>query len=52
MNEMVSQVIGGAVSQLQDLVIYIFERLPCLHGNLDSCHGRNTGGEDRINEQT
>ena len=27
--------------------LFIFERLPCLHGNLDSCHGRNTGGEDR-----
>ena len=49
MNEMANQVvIGGAVSQLQVLEI----RLPCLHGNLESCHGRNTGGEDRTNEQT
>ena len=49
MNEMTSQVIGDAVNQLQVLDIYsfIFERLPCLHGNLDSCHGRNIGGEDR-----
>ena len=52
MNEMASQVIGGAVSQLQVLDLFIFERLPCLHGNLDSCHGRNAGGEDRTNEQT
>ena len=51
MNEMASQVIGGAVSQLQVLEI-IFERLPCLHGNLDSCHGSNAGGEGRTNEQT
>ena len=33
MNEMASQV--------------IFERLPCLHGNLDACRrGRNAGGEE------
>ena len=42
MNEMASQVIGGAVSQLQVGDLFIFERLPCLHGNLDSCHGSNT----------
>ena len=23
---------------------FIFERLPCIHGNLDSCHGSNAGG--------
>ena len=45
---MASQVIGGAVSQLQVLEIYsFFERLLCLHGNLDACCGRNTGVEDR-----
>ena len=49
MNEMASQVIGDAVSQLH-VDLFIFERLPCLHGNLDFCHGRNTGGEDRTNE--
>ena len=50
---MASQVIGGAVSQLQVLEIYsFFERLLCLHGNLDSCRGRNTGVEDKTNKQT
>ena len=32
--------------------VRLFERLPCLHGNLDACHGRNAGGEERTNEQT
>ena len=40
MNEIASQGIGGAVSQLQVLEIYSFLRgYLCLHGNLDSCHG-------------
>ena len=52
MNEMASQVIGGAepTTSLGDL--FIIERLPCLHGNLDSYYERNTGGEDRTSEQT
>ena len=41
MNEMASQVISGAVSQLQVLDSFI-EMLPYLYGNF---------GEDRINEQ-
>ena len=54
MNEIASQVIGTWCSQPTTSFgdLFIFERLPCLHGNLDSCHGRNTGGEDRTNEQT
>ena len=40
MNEITSQVIGGAVNQLQVLDSFIFERLPCLHGNLDSVVGK------------
>ena len=43
MNEMASQVVGGAVSQLQVLEIYSFLR---------GYHGRNTSDEDRTNEQT
>ena len=46
MNEMASQ----PTTSLGDLLI--FERLPCLHVNLDYCCGRNAGGEDRTNEQT
>ena len=48
MNEIASQVIGGAVSQLQVLEIHSF-----LRGyHAYSCRGRNAGGEDRTNEQT
>ena len=47
MNE--QSVIGGAVSQLQVWEIHSYFGLPCLHGNLDSCRGRNAGGE---NQQT
>ena len=52
MDEMASQVIGGAVCELQALEInsFQFARLPCLHGNLDSCCGRNARGEDRTNK--
>ena len=52
MNEMASQIMDGSDNQLDILEIIIFERLPCLHGNMDSCHGRITGGEYRTNEQT
>ena len=51
MNEMASQVIcSWPTTSLGDL--FIFETLPCLHGNLDSCHGRNASGEDGTNEET
>ena len=45
MNEMASQVIDGAVSQLQVLEIHSFLRgyHAYVHGNIDSCHGRNAG---------
>ena len=44
MNEMASQVIGGAVSQLQVLEIHSFLWTPC--------RGRNAGGKERTNQQT
>ena len=54
MNELASQVIGGAVSQLQALDIHSFLR--GYHAYMEiwtlSCRGRNAGGVDRTNEQT
>ena len=54
MNEMTSQVIGDAVSQLQVLDIYsfIFERLPCLHGIWTPVMGEILVVKIEHNEQT